>query len=105
MAEEREIQEGRVFAVISYMVVLCIVTLALKKENKFALFHGKQGLVILIFWVACAILSMLPLIGGLIWLVGLVGLGLLSLVGIVQALMGNYWKAPLVGDIAAKINV
>ena len=51
-AESKEIQEGKIFAVISYMIILCVVTLALKKENRFALFHGKQGLVILIFWVA-----------------------------------------------------
>lgn len=105
MAEDKDIQEGKLFAVISYMIVLCVVTLALKKENKFALFHGKQGLVILIMWVAAAILRLIPLMGGLIWLIALVVLGILSLVGIVQSLMGNYWKMPLIGEIAEKIKL
>ena len=30
--------------------------------------------------------------------------GALSLVGIVQALLGNFWKMPIVGDIAEKVS-
>ena len=101
----KEIQEGKLFAVISYMIFLCIVTLALKKENKFALFHGKQGLVILILWVAAAILKSIPLFGALIWLIALVALGITSLMGIVQALMGNLWKIPVISEIAEKIKI
>ena len=103
--DEKEIQEGMIYAVISYMIILCIVTLVLKKENKFALFHGKQGLVILICWVAAAILRMIPLIGNLIWLLALITLGILSLVGIIQALMGNFWKVPVISEIAEKIKL
>lgn len=103
--DEKEMQEGKVFAIISYMIILCIVTLALKKENKFALFHGKQGLVILICWVGGAILSMIPILGGLIWLLTWVVLGIVSLMGIVQALMGRYWKIPVIGEIADKIKI
>ena len=46
--QDKEIQEGKMYAVIAYLGILCLVPLLLKKENKFALFHGKQGLVLFI---------------------------------------------------------
>ena len=104
MAKEKEIQEGKLFAIIAYMGILCIVTLVLKKENKFALFHGKQGLVILILWVGGAVLSLVPFLGGLIWMAWVL-LGLVSLAGILQALMGNFWKIPVIGEMAEKIKI
>ena len=103
--KDKVIQDGKIFAVISYILFLSIVTLLLKKENKFALFHGKQGLVILILLVASSILGIMPLIGPLIWILARIVLGLVSLAGIVQALMGNYWRIPLIGDMADKIKI
>ena len=46
--DEQEVREGKFFAVISYVSFLCIITLILKKSNKFALYHAKQGLVLFV---------------------------------------------------------
>lgn len=105
MAEDKEIQDGKIFAVIGYLGILCIVPLLLKKENKFALFHGKQGLVLFLAEIALGIISIIPFLGWFIGLIGVIGLGILALLGIVQALMGNYWKMPVLGDMAEKINL
>ncbi len=108
MAQEqnnKEVQEGTLFAVISYLGILCLIPLLLKKENKFAHFHGKQGLVLFIGEVGAAIVNIVPILGQLIWIIAVLLFGILSLAGIVQALMGNYWKIPVVGDIAEKISI
>lgn len=109
MAEEKkqtkEVREGKAFAVISYLGILCIIPLLLKKDNKFALFHGKQGLVLFIGEVGAAIVNIVPILGQLVWILAVLVFGILSLVGIVQALMGNYWKVPVIGDIAEKISI
>ncbi len=105
MAENKEIQEGKVFGVIAYLWILCLVPLLLKKENKFALFHAKQGLVLFICEIALWIIGIIPIIGWLISVLGSLACGILALVGIIQALMGNYWKMPLLGDYAEKINI
>ncbi|NQT23292.1 MAG: hypothetical protein HQ579_07665 [Candidatus Omnitrophica bacterium] len=105
MPENKEIQEGKIYAVIGYLWILCLVPLLLKKENKFALFHAKQGLILFICEIALAIVGIVPVLGWLISMLGWLACGILSLVGMVQALMGNYWKMPIVGDYAEKISL
>ncbi len=101
--KDREIQEGKFFAMISYISFLCIVSMVLKKDNKFALYHAKQGLVLFVFEVVSFILSIIPILGWLIRIFGLVIFSLFSLWGILQALMGNYNRFPIISDIADKI--
>jgi len=106
MAEpEKDIQEGKFFAIISYIIFLCIIALVLKKDNKFALFHAKQGLVLFVFEVAGFILCVIPVLGWLIKIFGTIIFTLCSLWGILQALMGNYGRIMLVSDIADKISL
>ena len=100
---EKEIDEGKFFAVISYISFLCIIALLLKKDNRFALYHAKQGLVLFVFEVAAFILSVIPLLGGLIRILGVLMFTLVSLWGILQALSGGYKRLPILSDIADKI--
>ena len=102
--EDKEVLEGKPYAVLAYLWILCLVPLILKKENKFALFHARQGLVIFICELAIGFVGIIPFLGWLVFFFGSVLFGLLSLAGIIQALMGNYWKMPVVGDFAEKIN-
>ena len=101
--ESKEIEEGKFFAVISYISFLCVVSLLLKKDNKFVLFHAKQGLVLFAFQVACLVLSIIPAIGPVIKLFGILIVFTISLRGIFQAMMSKYARIPLVSNIADKI--
>jgi uncharacterized membrane protein len=70
------------------------------------LFHGKQGLVLFIFWIAIVILGFIPIIGWFVirpfgWLIFMI----LAIIGMVMSLQGKYWKMPVLGDIAEKINI
>ncbi len=100
---EKEIQEGKFFALISYISFLCIISLILKKENKFALYHAKHGLVLFVLEVAAFIISVVPILGWLIWGLGTVVFVCLSVWGILNAAMGKYNRVPLFSDIADKI--
>lgn len=102
-ANEKEAQEGRFFAVISYISFLCIVSLLLKKENKFAVYHAKQGLVLFVFEIVSFILSVIPILGWLMKTLGVFAFVLASLWGILQALKGNYPQIPVISKIAEKI--
>jgi len=100
---EQEIRDGKFFAIISYVSFLCIITLALKKNNKFALYHAKQGLVLFVMEVAAFILSIIPLLG---WLIGVLGYTLFLLVslwGIMQASLGIYCRIPFVTKISENV--
>jgi len=99
----KDIQEGKFFAIISYISFFCVVSLLLKKDNKFALHHAKQGLVLFVVEVSCFIFSIIPFLG---WLLGTLGLFLCFLASvwcIIQALLGNSNRVPLISDIADKI--
>jgi uncharacterized membrane protein len=103
--DDREVQEGKLFALIGYLWILCLVPLFLKKDNKFALFHGKQGLVLFMGEIALSIMGIIPILGWAIFFLGSFLFGFLSLIGMVQAILGNYWKMPLVGEIAENIKL
>ena len=100
-----EIQEGKFFAAVGYLSVLCFVPLLLKKGNRFAQFHGKQGLVLFILEVAASVLKAVPALGDIVFTLAFVILGILSLVGIVKVLMGEYWEMPVIQEIASKISL
>ena len=103
LPKDPEVRDALFFAVIGYMSFLCFVPLMLKKENKFALFHGKQALVLFILELAAAILKVVPVFGDLVFTLSFVVLGILSLVGIVKVLMGERWEIPVVHEIAGRI--
>jgi uncharacterized membrane protein len=100
---DKEVAEGKFFAAISYISFLAVVSLILKKENKFALYHAKAGLVLFVFEVLAFILSMIPFLGWLVRVPGLFIFILVSLWGIMQALAGNYSRMPLISKIADNI--
>lgn len=102
---DKTIEDGKIWAFIGYWWILFLVPLLGKKDNKFALFHGKQGMVLFVFWVAIFILSFIPFIGGIIGLLGWIIGVILAIIGMVKSLQGQYWKMPVLGDIAEKINI
>ncbi|OQA57091.1 MAG: Chloroplast import component protein (Tic20) [Candidatus Omnitrophica bacterium ADurb.Bin277] len=103
--KDPEVQDAKFFAAIGYIGFLCFVPLSLKKGNKFAEFHGKQGLVLFILELAAAILSVVPILGDLISHLALVVFGILSLIGIVKVLMGEKWEIPVIHEIANRISL
>ena len=114
--EERIIAEGKIFGVIAYLSILCLVPIVYfstfkmipvlsKKVNKFAIFHAKQGFAIFLLEVALVAINMIPVVGQLIFAGGSLVLFSLSLVGIVQVLRGNYWKCPIISDWAEKFMI
>lgn len=102
-AKDKEIKEGKFFAVISYISFLCIISLVLKKDNPFALYHAKQGLVLFVMEVVCFLISIVPFLGWLLVVMGFVIFPIFSALGIFQALMGNNGRLPIVSDIADNI--
>lgn len=62
--------------------------------------HGKQGLVIFIGEVATFIIS---IVFPWAFKLGLFIFGIYSLVGIINVLKGEYYKLPIVSEIADKI--
>lgn len=104
--ENKDVKEGKIWAIIAYLGILCLLPLLLKKENKFVLYHAKQGLVLFIgefaVLIICTVIPPLSIILGPIFTLIF---GIYSLIGIIQTLMGKYWKAPIISKWAEKISI
>jgi len=96
-------QEERLFAAVGYLGILCLVPLLLKKNSAFCQFHGKQGLVLLIAWVALSFANIVPILGQLAWMIGSLIILILVIMGIVNALNGKMWEMPVLGKYAKMI--
>ncbi len=102
--EQDIIKEGFFFGLISYISFLCILPLLFKKNNKFSIFHAKQGLVLFVIETTAIIISKIfGVLGILLYKISMFFCIILSIWGFFSALMGKYKKLPLVGNIAEKI--
>ena len=99
------IKEGKFFAGIGYFSVLCLAPLLLKRDNDFAQFHGRQGLVLFILEVAASMLKAVPFLGDFIFVLSWVLFGTFSLIAILKVFMNEYWKMPLIYPISSKITL
>ena len=103
--ENKQIEEGKFFAAISYIAFLCVVTLLLKRENKFALYHAKQGLIIFVAEAALLMVAMFPVVGQIAYIIGSSLALVASVYGILHAIQGKEVKIPLVTNFAEKISL
>ncbi len=101
--EDPHILEGKSFAVLSYLSILCIIPLILKKDNPFVLAHSKQGLVIFIGQVAVMIMSIL--LGSWVFRLGMFVSWVFAFIGILAVLQGRLVRFPLISPIADKITL
>ena len=94
-----EIDEGRSAAILAYIPFMCFVPLTTMRHNKFALHHGRQGLVLLILELL-AVLFMIPKVSDYFWVLILIVCAGSAAAGIMFAVQGKTYKLPYVGDLA-----
>ena len=90
-------------AVVAY-IIFFIPLLTDAKNDPFVKFHVKQGLVLLLGWVAGMIVGMVPIFGWIIAPFLGILLFVLFVIGIINALGGKEKQLPLIGQFASKFN-
>lgn len=99
---KEDVLDGKIYALLAYLSILCIIPLILKKTNPFVLAHGKQGLVIFIIQTAVWILSIVvPAILSPLTFVLMV----LSFIGLIAVVKGDFVRLPLIATWADKISL
>lgn len=93
---QKDIEENKLIAVLSYLGILFLIPLLAKKDSPYAQFHAKQGMVLFI-------LSLFLVIPFLNFLIGIVFL-ILWIIGIINVLSGKMAELPLIGQFAKKFN-
>jgi uncharacterized membrane protein len=104
LSEQEEIEEGRAAALLAYVPFMCFVPLLKMRHNRFALRHGRQGLI-LFFVEILAFIFYIPFISRHFWAAVLILSLVAAFYGILQVLQGKDWKIPFLGDLADKIKL
>lgn len=95
--------DDRALASLSYMWILCVIPLAIKKDSEFVQHHARQGLVLFVFELLVLLFGMLPFLGWfIITPVGTLAAIIFAVLGVSQALQGNEWEMPFLGPYASK---
>lgn len=98
-------KDTRVLSAIGYIWILCLLPLLGKRKSEFAQHHGRQGLVLTIASFIIWLVAWVPLIGWLVGFFGTIGLLVLAVTGIREALQGRYWEMPVLGKYAKQIKL
>ncbi|TSC61664.1 MAG: hypothetical protein G01um1014106_718 [Parcubacteria group bacterium Gr01-1014_106] len=101
-----DVEQNRFVAALSWLWVLSIVILLIKKDSPYVQFHARQGFLVfligMILWVVFAFLG--PFGWFFQWVLQTV-LFVVIVVGFVQALRGKWWTIPVIGSLAPKIKL
>ncbi len=97
--------QSKLWAFIGYLGILCLLPLLLKKDDAFAHFHAKQGLVLFLTGVILSIIMVIPILGWIVGAVGTLVLLVLWIIGLINALTGKQKALPLIGGFAEKLSL
>ena len=95
--------EEKLFAMFSYIILVSVFTLLLKPKSAFVRLHGRQGLVMTIFFFLSFFVIIVPFIGAPLTTLVVLAIFAINVFSMYQSLMGNWWKIPAIGDIAEMI--
>jgi len=88
--------------ILSYLGILFLVPLIASKDNAFAQFHAKQGLVLFIAEVATMMIVWIPFLGWFVGMICWIIWVILSITGIINVLNGKQVPLPIIGKFAQK---
>ncbi|WP_159888292.1 hypothetical protein [Paenibacillus puerhi] len=90
---------NQVIAAAAY--ILFFLPLLAARESRFAMYHGNQGLVLLLAAIASNIvLSLIPLLGLLLVPLANLAVLVLCIIGILHAVNGEMKPLPLIGNLS-----
>ena len=102
-----EIESGKTMAILAYILFIIPLVVEEAKQNKFAMFHTEQAIVIAILHLAGFILGTIGsmvCIGAIFYLINLFAF-VLWIMGLIYAIQGQVKAVPLVGQFGEKFNL
>ncbi|MFA6551142.1 MAG: DUF4870 domain-containing protein [Patescibacteria group bacterium] len=100
--DANDIENNKIIASLSYIFILCLIPLLLKKKSEFAQLHARQGLTITVAWFVLWVIGVVPILGWLIAFFGNLALLVISIMGVIKTLDGQAWKIPYIYEWSKK---
>jgi uncharacterized membrane protein len=101
--------ESKLFAFLSYFFGLIgfVIVLLARKNDKYAMYHAKQSLVLSIAAIIIYVVGMfIPIIGWFIILpLGYLFIAIMWIIGIIRALTGVEKPLPLIGKYGENLKI
>lgn len=98
------VSDDKVYAALSYLWILSLFPLLMKRDRPFVQYHAKQGFLLFLGEVVVSVVGMVPVLGWFVGFVGWIAAVVLSILGLVAALSGREWEMPVLGAYAKKWN-
>lgn len=99
-------QKNVLMALLCYLWILVLIPLMTEAKNDpFVKFHIKQGLVLLIASLGSVVLSMIPILGWMLLPFYSLGILILAIIGVINAINGKEQPLPLIGQYSDKIHI
>jgi uncharacterized membrane protein len=100
-------EEGKIWAFLGVFLTLIgfLIVLLAKKDDKYAMYYAKHGLVLGIIWIVLWILNLIPIIGWVIYVVGGILTLILWVIIFIAALSGEEKKFPVITELASKFKI
>ncbi len=107
VVKKQKNEDSKIWAFLGVFLGLIgfLIVLLTRKDDKYAMYYAKMGLVLTIAWIILAIVNIIPVIGWVIYVVGGIALLILWVIAFIAALSGEEKKVFLLSDLAAKINL
>lgn len=105
-APSRDVEENRLVAAISWIWVISVIVLLVKKDSPFVQFHARQGFVLFIASILAWLL--LGAFGQFAWFLRQVlnlAVFVAIVVGFLQAIRGQWWSLPFLGQLGPKVRL
>ncbi|RPI18331.1 MAG: hypothetical protein EHM58_05730 [Ignavibacteriae bacterium] len=103
----QEVESGKTMAIIAYFIFFVPLLVEEARNNKFAMYHTEQSILILILNVVGLILGTIGsfvCIGAIFYLINLFAF-VLWVMGLINAIQGQAKPVPLVGQYGEKFNL
>lgn len=92
--------DPKVIAIVSYITLIgWIVALVMNNpKDSFASFHIRQSLGIMLLFIASGIITVIPVLGWLVGMVGYIAAFVLWIIGLIASIQASRKAVPLIGD-------
>ncbi len=102
--DKRPSEDRRMAAVMAYIPFLCFVPLIRMRDDPYAYFHARQGLILFFLEIVAFIFSF-PHLSQFFWTVIIIGCIGAAIAGIIFAIQGKMHRLPVIGDIADRLRM
>ncbi|MFA5124726.1 MAG: hypothetical protein WC473_02780 [Patescibacteria group bacterium] len=92
MSDKTLTSDQKIWGAISYLWVLSLVALAVKKNDSYVRFHANQGVLLFVI----SFVGFIPVLG---WLINLI-IAIVAIIAIIKAYEGEKWQLPLLAGPA-----